>query len=367
MRLSWAAGTVCLLCVCAAGLAAAGAIPVWAAAVLCLGPCVACALRPPARRLDGGEFLSGPAHSEALAGLYRTAFPVWERQLLSASGEGARAAAALVAQFEAIVRQLESALTRSREAAAGVADAREIVTAVASTKDQLAAMVQSLEQAQRSKEQVLASIGAYTSELGDMAAEVRQVATHITLLSLNANIEAARAGEAGKPFGVVVQEMRQLSARAGETGSRMTKRVESITASVELMTQEAHIEHGERAESIRQAEQAVERVIDTSAALAEQLGRQVVEMQAETEAVRESIAEAMVALQFEDRVNQIISHVAADVRKMREACETGSVEDRTESWLAEMSATLSTPEEFENLRPGAKAARKTSEHVTFFS
>jgi methyl-accepting chemotaxis protein len=307
------------------------------------------------------------ASGKPLDELCRTALPVWERHRLSASGEGARAAAALVAEFEAIVRRLEAALGRSREAAAGVAGARDIVTAVEGTKDQLAAMVRSLEQAQRSKEQVLASIGGYTTELGEMAAEVRHVATHITLLSLNATIEAARAGAAGKPFSVVVQEMRQLSARAGETGSRMTKRVESITASVEQMTREAHAEHSERGQSIRQAEQAVERVLDSSAALAEQLGRQVAEMQEETEAVRESVAEAMVALQFEDRVSQIVSHVAADVRKLREACDSGALEGRAQSWLAEMAETLSTPEEFDNLRPAPRAARRAPAQVTFFS
>jgi methyl-accepting chemotaxis protein len=324
------------------------------------------ALRLRGRR-DARTRASEQEHFALLGELYRTAFPVWERHLLSATGEGARAASSLVAQFEAIVQRLEQALERSRKAATGAVDARDIVKAVGSTKDQLAAIVRSLEQAQLSKQRVLASIGAYSAELGEMATDVRQVATHIHLLSLNATIEAARAGEAGKPFSVVVQEMRQLSARAGETGSRMTKRVESITASVEQMTREAQAEHDERGRSIREAERVVERVIDTSAALAEQLGQQVAEMQTEAEAVRASIGEAMVALQFEDRVNQIVSHVAADVRKMRETCETGSVEGRTESWLAEMSATLSTPEEFDNLRPGARAVRDGSAPVTFFS
>jgi hypothetical protein len=71
-------------------------------------------------------------------------------------------------------------------------------------------------------------LGELSSSLDEAIGEIRDINTSTKLLSLNARIEAARAGLAGAAFGVVAQEMQDLSgktAQAAESLANQTKRV----------------------------------------------------------------------------------------------------------------------------------------------
>lgn len=71
-------------------------------------------------------------------------------------------------------------------------------------------------------------LGELSQSLDMAIEEIRDINTNTKLLSLNARIEAARAGVAGAAFGVVAQEMQDLSgktAQAAESLASQTKRV----------------------------------------------------------------------------------------------------------------------------------------------
>lgn len=71
-------------------------------------------------------------------------------------------------------------------------------------------------------------LGDLSNSLDTAIEEIRDINTNTKLLSLNARIEAARAGVAGAAFGVVAQEMQDLSgktAQAAESLANQTKRV----------------------------------------------------------------------------------------------------------------------------------------------
>jgi len=71
-------------------------------------------------------------------------------------------------------------------------------------------------------------LGDLSKSLNTAIEEIRDINTNTKLLSLNARIEAARAGVAGAAFGVVAQEMQDLSgktAQAAESLANQTKRV----------------------------------------------------------------------------------------------------------------------------------------------
>ena len=55
----------------------------------------------------------------------------------------------------------------------------------------------------------------------EIVGEVEGIAKHIRLLSVNATVEAARAGSAGRAFGVVAEEVRELAARTAAVTRRV--------------------------------------------------------------------------------------------------------------------------------------------------
>jgi methyl-accepting chemotaxis protein len=64
-------------------------------------------------------------------------------------------------------------------------------------------------------------------------ASVSQIAERTELLSLNASIEAAKAGEQGKGFAVVAGEIRRLADRTGEASQQVGRQVAEVRAATD--------------------------------------------------------------------------------------------------------------------------------------
>jgi methyl-accepting chemotaxis protein len=70
-------------------------------------------------------------------------------------------------------------------------------------------------------------------EIGKIVSLIDGIAFQTNLLSLNASVEASRAGPAGKGFGVVAQEVRQLSQRVSEAGQQISRIVTTSINEIE--------------------------------------------------------------------------------------------------------------------------------------
>jgi PAS domain S-box-containing protein len=63
-------------------------------------------------------------------------------------------------------------------------------------------------------------------KISEIAETVNQVATQLTILSMNATIEAARAGQAGRGFAVVANEVSKLAAHTTKSMNEIRKMAE---------------------------------------------------------------------------------------------------------------------------------------------
>ncbi|MET1080235.1 MAG: methyl-accepting chemotaxis protein [Pseudomonas sp.] len=202
----------------------------------------------------------------------------------------------------------------------------------------------------------------YASELQGMSKRVQDIASQTNLLALNAAIEAARAGEYGRGFSVVADEVRKLSSLSAETGQRMDEKVNEInqairatvTASEELAVGEQHNQG-----YLDQVSGQVMQVLNSSL---EELTGTSQQLQQDTRLTQSTLQEIVVALQFQDRADQMVDHLQMDLERLLQAVRTRDASlQHPQRWLNELRAQFTTDEERHGSRRSA-----ASNDVTFF-
>jgi len=78
--------------------------------------------------------------------------------------------------------------------------------------------------------EVIATLSEASNEINSVVGLIQTIASQTNLLALNATIEAARAGDAGKGFGVVAEEVKQLAQQTAQATTAITSHVGSIQA-----------------------------------------------------------------------------------------------------------------------------------------
>lgn len=133
-------------------------------------------------------------------------------------------------------------LTGLMEAADLADEAMGQVQNVAAATEQMSASVQEISRNMALSKQATDDIATKTSASGDASRKlanrmgsmstvvdlIRSIAGQVKLLSLNATIEAARAGDAGKGFGVVASEVKNLANQTETATSEIEKEILSV-------------------------------------------------------------------------------------------------------------------------------------------
>jgi methyl-accepting chemotaxis protein len=284
------------------------------------------------------------------------------------------AVVALVERFSSIVVKLGQALDAS--GAARNHEGGNLVDVFAASEKELRSLLDMLASAASSKQQMLSKIEGLqqiTEQLQKMAADVASIAWQTNLLALNAAIEAARAGEAGRGFAVVASEVRTLSNRSADAGKHIAQQVGQISAAIDATCKAAGQSMREENCAVQASEQKIGGVLASLRGVTDALVQSSDLLQRESAGIQAEVGDALVQLQFQDRVSQILSHVQQNISRLpsyldehaRQSSEAMQTID-ARALLAELESTYAMAEEHSLHRSTPQPAPQQAEEITFF-
>lgn len=246
----------------------------------------------------------------------REVLPVWSAHIESSRSQMEQAVEALALRFSAIVDRLDQALKASAQGG------DQGLSGVFERSDrELQGVLDSLRAAMAGNATMhgeVQNLNRFVGELQQMAAEVANIAAQTNLLAINAAIEAAHAGERGRGFAVLAQEVRKLSAMSGESGKRMAEKVNVISAGIQAVNKSAGESAAREAASAQASEASIHTVLAEFRSVTQALEGSADTLKRESVGIQSEIVEALVQLQFQDRVSQRMAHVRHNIERMPE-------------------------------------------------
>jgi methyl-accepting chemotaxis protein len=315
---------------------------------------------------DDAASRQSDAQSRALE-VTRAAAPILARHVETARVQTREATESLTGSLSALVERLD--------ARRGGNDEAEATSAINESEQTLRPVVGTLQSFVGSRDALVgevAKLAAFSTELKSLAADVADIASQTNLLALNAAIEAARAGEHGRGFAVVADQVRKLSTQSGETGKRITAKLDTVSGTMLALLDSAQ----QNADTDRQAVAETRATIEAALARLSQAVGSLTESSAQLRADRGEIgmriSELLVGFQFQDRTSQLLSKVTEDLNGLAGAIEPDAlhlIEPRR--WIDSMRAGYAMNEQHANHDAasgggGARSNAGAASSLTFF-
>ncbi|MDO9003070.1 MAG: methyl-accepting chemotaxis protein [Aquabacterium sp.] len=355
-----------------------GTLAAWVTAPLLIGTGLAASWRMSHNLRESRQAIQ--AYVDGRQRFGETMAPVWTGQIETSRQQMETAISELSQRFSGIVDKLDNTVRTTSAATSSIDSESGLVAVFAKSERELGSVVATMESAMSSKTQMLEkvqSLNHFTVELQQMASDVASIAWQTNLLAINAAIEAAHAGENGRGFSVLAQEVRKLSALSGDTGKRITEKVSLINAAIVETRESAEASNLEESRSMASSQDTITAVLSQLRAVTDTLVASTDLLKDESLDIKAEISEALVQLQFQDRVSQIMSHVKSNIERLPLVLDDNRTQFQQDGalqpldsacLLAELEKTYAMKEERAVHQQGSKATAATQDdtEITFF-
>jgi methyl-accepting chemotaxis protein len=164
-------------------------------------------------------------------------------------------------------------------------------------------------------------VEALTEDLGNTFLLLRKfegVEAQTNMLALNATIEAARAGDRGRGFGVVAQEVRNLSKFSKELNTRISEQLERARTRMsdvrQLLVESVPAENV----SAKNSRDRIDVLLSRIDAVDQRMASGLSQIDRVAHEVSEQVGVAIRALQFEDIVGQLLGCMDRRLERLEE-------------------------------------------------
>jgi methyl-accepting chemotaxis protein len=249
-----------------------------------------------------------------LADICHADLPTWQQQVEDVKAQTESAVLQLTSSFSNMLQEFSHAgISANPSHGAGAPDRIGLLELC---ERELQPVLKALTSVIGGKDAMLTNIqqlAEQTGELRVMATEVGSIAAQTNLLAVNAAIEAARAGESGRGFAVVAAEVRKLSQRSAEIGRVIGARVDKVSDAMEktmAFAQESHVQD-------KQAVTVSGHIVEDVLGHVRTLGASADSMHKHGLVVLHEVERLLIAMQFQDRVSQILSSISDDMQQIQ--------------------------------------------------
>ena len=185
----------------------------------------------------------------------------------------------------------------------------------------LGSLLSAVQESTNSSQQLSERLQKLEQTLGEVNASLRQVETiaeEARIVGLNGRLEAARAGSHGAAFNVVANETKNLGVHAAETSASIRKQVEQLNRSLHQVSTELRERISIDAASALDSQVKVTNLLDQLGVMHHGLTTSLQRTESLSEGVSRDITKSIMALQFQDRVNQRLDHVVEALQALKE-------------------------------------------------
>lgn len=164
----------------------------------------------------------------------------------------------------------------------------------------------------------IGTLESVLSQVNESLKRVEKISDEARIVGLNGRLEAARAGNHGAAFNVVANETKNLGLHASATSASIRKLVDELDQSLRAVSEELHTRIQLDAETARRSEETVMQLLNQLSVMHYTMTDSLHRTEHLSESLSRDIGRSVMALQFQDRVNQRLDHVVEALRALQE-------------------------------------------------